>query len=649
MTVKDRSSLFTNIARAMSRNWQVNVVPSGYECCTDGETIKYPFNADHLKGAAQKVLHGLLDHEVAHVADERDHAEAGQTTPLQLCRKCESNREKMMLNVFEDVRIETKYSAVYPGVSENLNAANVHSVELYNKKSDHGKNFWHTLGCGIIFAARGLDTSWMPAEFAPYMAAVADEITAAPKSKWGADSLRLARSVIAKVADKADELDQPPPPPPPPQGDKGDGSDGADGGSDSDGSEGDDSSDGADSGKGSEGKDQDSKGDSEGKDGSEDSEDAADAQGDSESKGEDEGEGSSAENDSEGDEAARAEAAAAGKAAMHQDAESGDILDEAKAQIIFEAQRDAETNDRYVPHPKAVAADRWIIPETKPTALHQYDIDKQAVAAQIRGLKGKLLNVIRARAASKVIGDQRKGELDSSRLASVRTGNRAVFQVEQEGETLDTAITILIDLSGSMGDATPGEKAYYARLMAVALSETFAALNIPFEVLGFHTVTRESIGRSAYGVNDTGYSRTAPMEYHVFKSFKDSFRRVRARLTTIRGRQDNVDCEAVLAAAKRLAQRPEARKIMFVLSDGQPAGGGVRRKLNCRALVDAVKKVTAAGIEVIGIGAQTETVQDFYNADTGSSHVIVNDIETLAVSVYKLMRERLLGAKGRAA
>jgi len=656
--ITDRSSLFTNIARAMSRNWQVNVVPSGYECCTDGDTIKYPFNADHLKDADQKVLHGLLDHETAHVADERDHADAGQITPLQLCRKCRTNREKMLLNVFEDIRIEHKYSARYPGMAENLAAANLNSVRQYQQKSDHSKNFWHTLGCGIIFAAHGLDTSWMPAEFTPYMDAVADEIAAGPKSRWGSDSLALARSAIKKIGDKAEELEQPEQQKGEPQqkGEQGQDADQAQSEQgqqgESEGEQGEQSGSAGDEGDEADGESSAA--------GDEDDEDAAEDQDSGESKGEDEGEdkdaetgsgGASEDSGGEGDEAAREAAAEAGRQAMLKDADNGDLMELAKEQVIDAARADGSRNRRYSAHPQAAAADAQIIPHTRADSNLEYNVIKEKVAAQIRGLKGKLTTVIRARAASKLIGDQRSGELDSSRLASVRTGNRAVFQVEEQGEKLDTAISILIDLSGSMGNGDGNSrysyttKAYQAKLMAVALGETFAALNIPFEIIGFHTRTRDSIR-----CERDGYSRMAPMEYHMFKAFSESYRKVRSRLTTITGRQDNVDCEAVMMVAERLAKRSETRKIMFVLSDGQPAGGGVAIDTNEKALKEAIQKITRSGIEVIGIGAQTRTVQDFYNERHGATHVIVNDIEALAVEVYKLMRSQLLkGKKGVAA
>ena len=62
---------FTKIARAMSRHWNVRIVPSGARCDTDGATIRIPYTADYLPAEKRQALHGMLDHEVAHVAEER--------------------------------------------------------------------------------------------------------------------------------------------------------------------------------------------------------------------------------------------------------------------------------------------------------------------------------------------------------------------------------------------------------------------------------------------------------------------------------------------------------------------------------------------------------------------------------------------------
>lgn len=135
---------FTKIARAMSKNYDVTVVASGFRCDTDGKsTIRIPFNADDMKESDQQVLHGMLDHEVAHVVEEREAIEAQARgakvrTPTEMMIACVNRKEKMMLNVFEDIRIEAKASAKYVGVAENLAVCSKHSVDTFRRRHEAG-------------------------------------------------------------------------------------------------------------------------------------------------------------------------------------------------------------------------------------------------------------------------------------------------------------------------------------------------------------------------------------------------------------------------------------------------------------------------------------------------------------------------------
>jgi cobalamin biosynthesis protein CobT len=660
---------FQKIARAMSRNWDVQVVPSGYDCCTDGNTIKYPFNADYLDGANQKVLHGLLDHEVAHVAEEREHTEHNQRTPLKIMRDCRSTKERMLLNVFEDIRIEHKYSHIYKGVAENLHEANVNSVDLFKKRhgidgeASKGKrvNFWHTLGSAIIMKARGYSVDWLPKKFQPFLDAVQQEVEDSTKTSWAKDSHDLALRVINKINDKTDELEQERQErqEQKQEQEKQEGQDKQEGeAQEQEGGSSEGEQEQSDSGQSGD-EDQDQEGE-----GTQNGESNEDEQEGTEQSNPTQGDGDEGEDNEAGSESSEApktgtpkqddsglsddeldEACKAGDEAQA-DADSDDLIKQVKDQVLDIAKGEAKAHRRYIPNPRALARDRWVKPyERKPEhAQAEYNKAKEAVAGQIRGLKGKLLNVIRARAASRMESGHRRGKLDKARLAQVPTGNVNVFQVEKEGETLDTAISVVIDLSGSMGPGyDPKYKAYYAKLMAIALSETFDALNVPFEVIGFHNDWDRT-------VSDTpGCMRNEPIEYVIFKEFGENYKRVRTRMNHITGNGNNTDGEAVMACALRLAKRPETRKIMFVLSDGMPAGGGVDRHTLCNHLEEVITEITKAGIEVVGIGAMTDHIKDFYNKEHGASGAVINDMTKLAVEVYKLMRAKLLDAKRRAA
>lgn len=207
---------FTAIARAMSNQWNVRIVPSGSECKTDGETIWIPFTADLLSEEKRDSLHGHLDHEIAHVAEEVRHKELGLFTYMQRVEKIEDKRLRLLMNTFEDVRIEHRYSAIYPGMAEHLHAANVDSVE---KKAAAGvedlkKDFWMSVCSAVILGARGHEVEWAREEpFSRVIEILEKEIedcqSPGDTCDWTAE---IAARAFEKIKDEWDEDDAGPSP-----------------------------------------------------------------------------------------------------------------------------------------------------------------------------------------------------------------------------------------------------------------------------------------------------------------------------------------------------------------------------------------------------------------------------------------------------
>lgn len=178
------------------------------------------------------------------------------------------------------------------------------------------------------------------------------------------------------------------------------------------------------------------------------------------------------------------------------------------------------------------------------------------------------------------------------------TYNRSVFKTRSERRELDTAVTVLIDCSGSMS----GMKYACAAQSAMALYDLFnRALRLPTEVLGFTT-----------------YS--APV-YWKFKEFSE--RRVdrdalAARLAACevdRAMSGNADGDALLWAWDRIKLQRSRRKVIVALSDGSPSctalGGDPDAAL--RAAIAAIRK--AKGGEVYGIGIQDTNVRRYYSPE----------------------------------
>lgn len=562
---------YEKVARAIAARHDIRVVPSTM-CATDGRTIYFPANADHLSDATREVLAGLNDHEVGHICEEDKHKLAGKRTPMEYLHAAGTNKERMLMNVYEDIHMEVFQALSLVGVAENLAALSSYSTQHIDERVNAPgfNNFWYAIGCAIINASHGEDMSWLPMSYRPYVDAIVEEIAESSdtdKTVWAEDCWDLVQRTLVKLDEVAEELHE--------------------------------ETEHRTNVKADEKTEEDGEGGAYSKMGDDDLSDAIDLAED-----------------------------------MDEDALANDLLDEVKNDINVEAERIRTVSESYSVSPEAMRGDRWITPIGNKA---EFDYAKHEVAKQIRGMKGKMLNLIKTQAEATLVGDQDQGDLDPDAFYSVKTGNRKIFTQTVEGVVLDTVVSILVDQSGSMGQGSSRSKgrSYYAKLMTIALAETFNALNIPFEVIGFHNDFR-SVGP------DDRSARANPFEFQVYKAFDEKYRKVQTRLGSITGYEENADGEAVFEVAKRLAVRDEKRKIMFVLSDGLPRIGRTYVSLLTSHLKGMVAHVTAAGIEVIGIGAQTESVREFYNAGTGSSCIVIHDIDMLAVEVYKTMRSMVL-------
>ncbi len=561
------------IARAMSRRWDVRIEPTGGACCTDGQVISIPFRSDELPADARRILHGMLDHEVSHVAEEREHEKAGRRTPMSLLSECRSNRLKYMFNVFEDLRIERKYSERYPGMADNLRALNEHAFALRAEKGP-APDPWTEFGLAILEVAMGRPSLGLEPNTTAALKLIADEIAAIPGMCWAEDALCLAERVVAKLSEEAES-----------ESSSEAGKDGADTGT----------------------------------------------QGEGQSRTSGQPRASSDGSVKEGDSVAGARRLISANATDSDPASSLRRYLEARIENLPD-----EPTGRYRAHPAAKARDRWISLDSHGSVGWDYGAAKRQVFRQIGALKAKLLVVLRSRALAYDTAGHRTGTLDSSRLARVATGDRALFTQCVEGETLDVAVSILVDQSGSMSYGRGLSRIESARRMSIALCETLDSLKIPFELIGYSNWLPE--GRV---LRTLEWGRTSSFRWCGYHLFGESYRHTRSRLAWMEAGGDNADSEAVWETAARLASRPESRKILLVLSDGRPSVGGNYR-LQVQHLHEVIQRVSKAGIEILGIGCEDDSVSQYYCEKNGSDHIVVDDIDQLAIRVFRLLRTRLL-------
>jgi cobalamin biosynthesis protein CobT len=158
----------------------------------------------------------------------------------------------------------------------------------------------------------------------------------------------------------------------------------------------------------------------------------------------------------------------------------------------------------------------------------------------------------------------------------------------------DYAISLLVDLSGSMG----GEKIEETFKGVIVLAEVLNKLSIKTEILGF---------------NDHIY---------LFQEFQEEFSdKQRAKLaealtavTDSDHAGNNDDGWAVSEASQRLGHQRENQKFLIVLSDGEPAESGWHggEEYDLNHVVKQISQNTDQKIIGLGIGKGTQHVETYY-------------------------------------
>ncbi len=257
-----------------------------------------------------------------------------------------------------------------------------------------------------------------------------------------------------------------------------------------------------------------------------------------------------------------------------------------------------------------------------------------------------------------------EGEIDPTVLSEYALGatpSDVIYKQYLAEDDRDVAVSLLVDCSGSMGaggrgHGSSGCRFQHARRTAFAMATALHTCQIPVEVTGFTTISDWSSEEHEW-VDRTNKSdveatmrewRAAlkPREAHCARPHALPIHATFARFGSddLRGLQkisaidQNLDGEAVLWASERLAERPEKRRVLFVLSDGFPAGAG--NGDDAGYLLEAVQRVAESGLEIYGLGICSDAVQKFYPRWWVTHNL--NDLCELAMSA---MSEVLLAGR----
>lgn len=233
--------------------------------------------------------------------------------------------------------------------------------------------------------------------------------------------------------------------------------------------------------------------------------------------------------------------------------------------------------------------------------------------AVVARLANKLQRKLMAQQNRSWAFDLDEGVLDAARLARIVADpmQPLSYKMEKEQDFRDTVVTLLIDNSGSMR----GRPITIAAICADILARTLERCGVKVEILGFTTrawkggAAREKwveAGRPAKP------GRLNDLRHVIYKSADAPWRRARTSLGLMMKEgllKENIDGEALMWAHGRLLGRPEARRILMVISDGAPvddttssANGGAYLERHLREVIHFVENRSPVELLAIGIG-----------------------------------------------
>ena len=247
----------------------------------------------------------------------------------------------------------------------------------------------------------------------------------------------------------------------------------------------------------------------------------------------------------------------------------------------------------------------------------RYKDAKRRVKREISKLKKKIQ--LYGNSEKYTIRNQKRGKIDKRMLHRIPSGRMDLFKTEITKEDKPLDICLLVDESGSMGSYTMRQ----ARNAAISIKEALAdndALNLWV------------FGHSA---DESKNGETEMIEYWS-PSMKDR----PMAMGGMRARYENRDGNAIIASADRVrseTDQPQGKKLMIILSDGQPSADMYRGEPAITHTRKCVKNIESKGwdvIQVVFAGSRS-----YYMEKMFSNWIYVDDTDKIGDKVSKIIRK----------
>jgi hypothetical protein len=295
------------------------------------------------------------------------------------------------------------------------------------------------------------------------------------------------------------------------------------------------------------------------------------------------------------------------------------IADEQKKGLIneekFKIEEYKEDYDPYIPY---TDEDKEIKPEQD---INGYQEIRKATGPKVSMMRRKLNQILMMESTTIVERGFRSGNIDPRLYYKVIKNSKRIKTQVVPGRNFDVAISLLLDMSGSMFP----DKSRTAAEIANLFGETLSVIpQISFEILGYNSA--ELKNETFKSLQGKGYVRAEALNYWIFKEFKEKWTLCRNRLGSCVKHTTGCNCdhEHLVHAAERLFNQPQKNKIMIVICDGHPSGYHSKYlgKL-ARELKNTIQKIRKSGIKLFCYGIKSPGVKKFYDPDC----VIIESLE----------------------
>jgi nitric oxide reductase activation protein len=186
-------------------------------------------------------------------------------------------------------------------------------------------------------------------------------------------------------------------------------------------------------------------------------------------------------------------------------------------------------------------------------------------------------------------------------------------------EKKSLAVAVLMDESGSMGGQ---DRITYARAAGIIIYDYCKTMQIPVLIMG-HTDDGE-------------------VQLYAYTDFDSVDEDDRYRLMDMSARSGNRDGAALRYVAERLMKQPEEKKLLMLVSDGQPAGSGAYFGSEAEADLRGIKKeYTNKGILFMAaaIGDDKQNIERIY----GDAFLDITDLTKLPLLLVRKIEKELRG------